>query len=247
MAQPMTRQNRSRELLVISPLKDFTCSICGVDDRGLLIMEDAGPVCLECAELNHLVFLPSGDAALTRRAKGGSRLWAVVVRFSRSRRRYERQGLLVEEDALERAEAACLADEDARARRRERDASRRAEQDLELHTRMAGEIRRLFPGCPPDRATHIAAHAATRGSGRVGRSLAGRTLDPRTIELAVIASVRHQDTRYDELLMSGVDRATARDQVREHVSRTLERWRGGAPNEVTATARPATDAPTAHA
>jgi hypothetical protein len=211
--------------VVVAPLKDFTCALCGEEGRSLLIMEDGGPVCLECAELDHLVFLPSGDAALTRRAKARSRLSAVVVRFSRSRRRYERQGVLVEEDALERAEAACLADEDARARRRQREADRRAGQDVELQTRMAAEILRLFPGCPADRAQQIAVHAATRGSGRVGRSRAGRTLEPRAIELAVVASIRHQDTRYDELLMSGVDRETARDQIREHVSRRLDAWR----------------------
>ena len=41
------------------------------------------------------------DAALTLRAKKNSRLSAVVVRFSRARKRYERQGILVAEDALE--------------------------------------------------------------------------------------------------------------------------------------------------
>lgn len=218
------RQNRPPELVVIWPLKDFTCSVCGTERRGLLIMEEPGAVCMECAELDHLVFLPSGDAALTRRAKAGSRLWAVVVRFSRSRRRYERQGMLVEEAALERAEAACLADEEARARRREREAARRAEQDLDLQERMASEIRRLFPSCPPERAQQIASHAAARGSGRVGRTAAGRALDPRVIELAVAASVRHRDTRYDELLMSGVDRVGARGQVREDVRRVLDAW-----------------------
>ena len=65
-----------------------------------------------------LVFLPSGEAALTRRAKKASGLSAVVVRWSRTRKRYERQGLLVEEAALEQAEQQCLADEDARTRRR---------------------------------------------------------------------------------------------------------------------------------
>lgn len=219
------RQNRPPELVVVWPLKDFTCSVCAAESGGLLIMEDSGPVCMGCAELDHLVFLPSGDAALTRRAKAGSRLWAVVVRFSRSRRRYERQGILVELDALERAEAACLADEDARSRRREREAARRAGQDLDLRQRMASEIGRLFPGCPPGRAQQIAPHAAARGSGRVGRTSAGRALDPRAIELAVAASVRHQDTRYDELLMSGVDRETARAEVRDCVMRTLDAWR----------------------
>jgi hypothetical protein len=219
------RQTRAPELVVVWPLKDFNCSICGTEGSGLLIMEDAGPVCMECAELDHLVFLPSGNAALTRRAKAASGLWAVVVRFSRSRRRYERQGLLIEEHALEQAEADCLADEEARVRRREREAVRRGEQDLDLQSQMANEIRRLFPGCPPERAHQIARHAAARGSGRIGRTAAGRALDPRAIELAIVASIRHHDTPYDELLMSGLDRETARQEVRDHVSRTLDAWR----------------------
>ena len=192
-------------------------------------MEDAGPVCIACADLDHLVFLASGDAALTRRARTGSRLSAIVLRFSRARKRYERQGTLVEEQALERAEAECLADEQARTRRREREALRRADQDLELQERMADHIRRLFPGCPRERAREIAAHTAARGSGRVGRSAGGRALEPEAIELAVVASVRHRDTRYDALLMSGIDRQTARAQVRATVASVLEAWRTDQP------------------
>ena len=164
-------------------------------------MEDPGPLCVTCAEMDHLVFLLSGDAALTRRARRGSGLSAVVVRFSRSRRRYERQGVLVEEAALEQAEAECLADEPARARRRERDALRRASEDLKLQTEMAAAITDLYPGCRSERAQAIARHAAARGSGRVGRSAAGRALQPQALQLAVNASVRHQDTPYDGLLM----------------------------------------------
>lgn len=219
------RQSRPPDLVVVSPVKEFTCSGCATVSGGLLIMEEPGPVCLECADLDHLVFLASGDAALTRRAKAWSRLAAVVVRFSRSRRRYERQGILVEERALEHAEAECLADEEARARRRERDAGRRAEEDRELHDRMTDKIARQFPGCPVERAQAIARHAAARGSGRVGRSAAGRALEPDAIELAVIASVRHQDTGYDELLMSGMEREPARARVRAEVARVLNQWR----------------------
>ena len=180
---------------------------------------------MRCADMDHLVFLPSGDAALTRRAKANSRLSAVVVRFSRARKRYERQGILVEEHALERAERECLADEEARARCRDRDAQRRAVEDVELQGRMAQEIVRLFPGCPAERARAIAAHAAVRGSGRVGRSAGGRALEPDAIELAVAASVRHRDTRYDELLMSGLERAQARIEVRAEVAGVLDGWR----------------------
>ena len=63
-------------------------------------MESPGPACLRCTGLGDLEFLPAGDALLTRRVKAKSARHAVVVRFSKSRRRYERQGLLVEPRAL---------------------------------------------------------------------------------------------------------------------------------------------------
>ena len=70
----------------------------------MLVIEKDVPLCLPCAGLDHLVFLASGNAALTRRAGKYSTLRAVVVRYSRARKRYERQGILVEEPALVRAE-----------------------------------------------------------------------------------------------------------------------------------------------
>jgi hypothetical protein len=220
------RQSRPPDLVVVSPVRDWTCSGCG-GTGGLLIMDEPGPLCLTCAELDHLVYLAAGDAALTRRAKAASRLSAVVVRFSRTRKRYERQGILVEESALDAAERQCLADEEARRRRRERGAIRRADDDLELHARFAAEVTRLFPGCPRERAEAIARHAALRGSGRVGRTAAGRAAEPQAVELAVIASIRHNDTDYDDLLMSGVDRAEARERVDGQVDAVLEHWRRG--------------------
>jgi hypothetical protein len=211
------------ELLVIQPVRDWICAECrGTGD--LLVMDDKGPLCLACADLDHLVFLPSGDAALTRRAKKASRLSAVVVRWSRTRKRYERQGVLVEEPALELAEQQCLADEDARRRRRERDRVRRADEDVQLQARFAQEVRRLFPRCPAERAEAIARHAGLRGSGRVGRSAAGRSLDEKAITLAVVASVRHENTDYDDLLMSGVPRQDARDRIRPAIDRFLATW-----------------------
>jgi hypothetical protein len=219
------RASRPPDLVVISPVRDWICTGCSAENGEFLVMEDAGPLCLTCADLDTLVFLPAGDAALTRRAKKASGLSAVVVRWSRSRKRYERQGLLVEEDALRAAEASCFADEDARQRQRERDRERRERQDVELTERMGQEINRLFPGCPPARAEAIAAHAAVRGSGRVGRSAAGRALEERALVSAVVASVRHEDTDYDELLMAGVPREEARARVRAAVDAVLDRWR----------------------
>jgi hypothetical protein len=216
-------QDSPPDLVVIQPVRDWICAEC-TGSGDLLIMDDRGPLCLTCADMDHLVFLPSGDAALTRRSKKASGLSAVVVRWSRTRKRYERQGLLVEEAALEQAEQQCLADEDARIRRRERDRERRAAEDVELRAAMVKEIRRLFPRCPAGRATAIARHTSLRGSGRVGRSAAGRALDEQAITLAVVASVRHEDTDYDSLLMAGVGREEARDRIRPTVDRILASW-----------------------
>jgi hypothetical protein len=211
--------------VVVSALKAWTCAVCGTGERDLLVMDDRGPNCLECADLAHLVFLARGDTALTRRARKHSGLSAVVVRFSRARGRYERQGVLVESGALVQAEDECLADSDVRARRREREAERRVGEDLEYQRALARAIRELFPGCPVERCEEIAAHAGRRSSGRVGRSAAARAFDPEVITLAVVASVRHEDTAYDELLMGGVERAEARRMVWGEVEGVLEGWR----------------------
>ena len=130
------RQSQAPDLVVISALGDWTCTACA-ETGGLLIMEGPGPLCLSCADLDHLVFLAAGDAALTRRAKKASGLSAVVVRFSRSRRRYERQGILVEEQALLQAEQECLADEDARQRCHLQDREGRASASRRLLLRGA--------------------------------------------------------------------------------------------------------------
>src|SRR6185503_8204019 len=81
--------------------RDSKCDDCGEElgrQAWITLEENKGALCLVCADLDELVFLPTGDAALTRRSKKYSTLSAVVLKFSRPRRRYERQGLLVEED-----------------------------------------------------------------------------------------------------------------------------------------------------
>jgi hypothetical protein len=95
---------RPPELVVVQPLDaGWTCHRCG-GTGDLLIMEPPGPSCLACAGLAGLEFLPAGDPGLTRNARAKSTAYAVVVRFSRARKRYERKGLLVEPDALRAAE-----------------------------------------------------------------------------------------------------------------------------------------------
>src|SRR6184192_402246 len=176
MEADQSEAGRSKDLVVFEILRDSKCTDCGeVIWKGeFLFLDGEQALCLSCADLDHLEYLPRGDPALTRRAKKYSGLSAVVVRFSRSRGRYERQGILVEVSALERAEKECQADAQRRAALRGRGDQRRAEQDRDLVTRMTGAILKLFPRCPLQEAQAIAAHAAVRGSGRVGRTFAAR-------------------------------------------------------------------------
>jgi hypothetical protein len=202
------------------------CSECKREmlKNDFLFMEKRQPLCLACADLDHLEFLPSGDATLTRRARKHSPLSAVVVRFSRSRNRYERQGILVASEAIEKAEWECEADHGLRMARRPIQALRREKEDRGLQAAMAQAIREMYPGCPKQETERIAQHTAERGSGRVGRSGAGRGLDPGALHLAVKAWIRHNHTGYDELLMKGVDRLEARDMVGDKISDWLTKW-----------------------
>jgi len=56
----------------------------------ITLTEQKRALCLSCADLDHLVFLPSGDAAFIRRARKHSTLSVVVLKWSRARRQYER-------------------------------------------------------------------------------------------------------------------------------------------------------------
>jgi hypothetical protein len=58
----------------------------------------------------------------------------------------------------------------------------------------------------------------------VGRSAAGRALTEGAVTSAVVASVRHLDTPYDRLLMSGVPRHEARRRIAAAVETVLRGW-----------------------
>jgi hypothetical protein len=215
------------DLKVFITNQDSTCDECGeqLGHHAWVTLSEGKAYCLSCADLDHLIFLPSGDAALTRRSAKYSTLSAIVLKWSRARKHYERQGLLVEESALQRAEQECLADEDIRARRREREAERRAELDQEYVTRFAVRIRELFPNCPAGREQSIAEHACRKYSGRVGRSAGAKSLDEKFILLAVVAHIRHTETNYDELLSQGMERWEARNEVDDRIDEILDRWK----------------------
>ena len=206
--------------------RETKCAECG-EEMGpgrWIRVENDEVLCLACADLDHLEYLPSGNTALTRRATKHSPLRAVVVQWAYARKRYERQGILVTREAIERAESECLADEESRARQRERAAARREVEDREYESTVAETLKLQFPGCPPDEAARIAAWTCQKHSGRVGRSAAAKDFDPQALRLAVIAHIRHEHTRYDELLMQYGDRQQAREMVRSEIEKRLARW-----------------------
>jgi len=82
------------DLVVIRPLNSEWKSHLCRGNGDLLMTENPGPACLGSVGLGGLEFLPAGDALLSRRVKAKSTTCAVVVNFSRSRRRYERQGTM---------------------------------------------------------------------------------------------------------------------------------------------------------
>ena len=224
------RDDPEKEIVVFIVRRDTKCAECG-EELGAgrwLRVENDQPLCMSCADLAHLEFLPRGNTALTRRATGYSPLRAVVVQWSRARKRYERQGILVTPPAIAKAETECLADAEQRARQRERAAVRREAEDAAFVAQFAEAIEKEFPGCPVADAQRIAGHACLKHSGRVGRSAMAKEFDSRAIQLAVTAHVRHEHTGYDELLMKFGDRAAARDAVRDKVDEVLTRWRYGA-------------------
>lgn len=227
VADKQESNDSAGDIVVFSIVRASKCSECGAElpKGSFLRMEKDRPLCVGCADLDHLVFLPRGDTALTHRASKHSTLRAVVVRFSRARRRYERQGILVEEAALERAEQECLADAEVRERARERAADRRAELDERCVREFAEQLGELFPGCPAPERQAIADHACRKYSGWVGRSAAAMRFEPDAIILAVRAHVRHCHTSYDRLLAQGLDRDEARGEVNGTVDEIINGWR----------------------
>jgi hypothetical protein len=224
---------KDAEIVVFITRHDGQCADCGeAFFRGALIrVENQRTLCLDCADLGHLEFLPRGDVAITRRASKHSPLRAVVVEWSRTRKRYERQGILVTGQAIRTAEAESLADADVRARTRERAAARREADEPAFLASITAALRTQFPGCPAAEAATIAAWACTKHSGRVGRTAAAKALDPAPLRLAVIAHLRHEHTPYDRLLMRHGDRRLAREEVRPQIDEILRRWETPRPTD----------------
>src|SRR5947209_18333828 len=64
------RNGSGEEIVVFSVVRDSKCTECGAElwKGSLLRLEQEKALCIDCADLGHLEFLPTGDAALTRRS-----------------------------------------------------------------------------------------------------------------------------------------------------------------------------------
>lgn len=103
-----TRDVAPDALVVFCVQKKAACARCGRDDESWyrLLPNDSGgqdAVCMTCSGLDDLVFMPMGDPRLTRRTKAHSTRSAALVSWARARKRYEREGWLVEPHAIEAA------------------------------------------------------------------------------------------------------------------------------------------------
>jgi hypothetical protein len=212
----------------VSHSDDEKCAACGLElMRGDIVHlnRQLGVRCVKCAGFGDLVYLPSGDPALTRRATAGSARHAVVVKFSRARKRNERQGTLVEEAALAAAKESCARDAKKREAIGEKRRAQAVVEDAEYRREFERRILDLFPSCPASEARAIAEHACRKHSGRVGRTAAAKSFDPKMIELAVRARIRHEHTEYDEILAQEFDKRGARAEVRDRIDEVCDKWR----------------------
>ncbi len=104
---------------------------CELDKGDFICLADGEARSLKCGGLAHLEYPPAGDTAVTRRATKYSNLHVVVKKKSAARKRSERQGVLVEAEAIRRAEAESAADAEKRAQQQKRAANALAAYDDE--------------------------------------------------------------------------------------------------------------------
>jgi hypothetical protein len=220
------RSFRDNNEIVYILRRDSHCRRCGCElwkGRFICVTGDTA-ICLGCAGLAHLEFLPSGDVAVTRRAARYSSRQVVVMKRSPVRKRAERQGILVEPRALRRARIESAADADLRAERRMQAAIRRQQDDEAYLAAFANGIAQQYPLCPEAVTHEITDHACRKYSHRIGRSADAKRLHPTVIRIAVMAHIRHKYTDYDRLLDLYNDRQLARNEVRAKVEEILMSW-----------------------
>jgi hypothetical protein len=94
---------------IVSRSRCYECDAC-LEPGSIVLLRRAQDekevLCVACAHLDNLEFLPGNNAKATQLAKKNSARTFVVMQWSALWKCYERQGLLVEASALDLAESA---------------------------------------------------------------------------------------------------------------------------------------------
>jgi hypothetical protein len=163
--------------------------------------------------------LPPGDAALTRRVKLAGPSWAVVEK--KGKKTFSR-GLWAPAATIEQMRAALTAERgtESYAKKRVADVARREREQaayVVTFEQSVLEYLRFAPRWQPlarTLAARVAAHATPVGSGTVART--ERIPVEERARAAVIAWMRHQTTRYDDMSIARVK--GARREVRRELA-----------------------------
>jgi hypothetical protein len=171
------------------------------------------------------VYLPPGDAGLTRRVKAAGPSWSVIEK--RGRKSFSR-GLWAPQTNVEAARATLTAERASPQydKKRASDAQRRERKqasyvlDFEQQVNHFLRFTERYQALAKALAARVTAHATPVGSGTVART--ERISVERRAEAAVIAWMRHQTTAYDQLRIARVKgaRRTVRRELAE-VSRAI--------------------------
>ncbi len=194
-------------------------------ERFVAVSEEARGTCFKCSPYTQAAFLPSGDAAMTRRSKKHSSICGVELAWNQRRKRFERKGQYVEAKAIELAQKECEADADKRAKSNAKAAIKREADDKIYIADFAKAIRKRYPNCPVKREVAIAQHACEKHSGRVGRTASAKEFDAEMIDRAVEAHIRHAETDYDNQFNKGKSKRMIRTLVKEDILRVMRQWK----------------------
>lgn len=181
--------------------------------------------CFDCSSFRTYAFLPSGDAAMTRRSKKHSPLCGVVQEWNQRRRRYERKGQYIEALAIAKARQECEEDKEKRLIQNKKAAIKRTKEDKIYIEEFAKAIRFRYPKCPPGREVLIAVHACEKYSGRVGRTASAKEFDEKMVDLAVEAHIRHTETNYDSQFGKGKSKKEIRTDVKFDIVKIMQSWK----------------------
>ena len=178
------------------------------------------------------IFLPPGDAALTRRTKAAGEHW--IVKEKRGRRNYSK-GVWAPKTTIEqiRKDLAVERSTEAFASRKKAAAKRRIKIQADYVDDFHGAVVSFLNFHPTHShlakrmATAVTGHATPIGSGTVARTK--KIPIEHRAEAAVIAWMRHQTTGYDNMVIQRVKgkRREIRRKLAKRSKKLLSQYREG--------------------